>query len=126
MKKKEILREKIREETKEWYNQQSLFISEINNLKKSDQQENFLKTQESKLQLKEKVLKKHLKHDQKLEKLRETQQKLSKIKANIESEISIKRDKNLLSIKESAGNLQRLSRKPKKTDESLILSDDTN
>ena len=108
--KREKLREKVLEQTKYWNAQQSMYISEINSLKKMDQQHNYLKTQESLLKIKEKVLEKHKKHDIIREKLIASQKKIKRIKDVVDSEIIMQKEKNLQIINE---NFVNIDRKPK-------------
>ena len=127
--KKDVLREKIREQTKDWYYQQSVFISELNSLKKNDQHYNYLKNQESKKQLKEKVLNKHRKHDQIVERIKETQQKFNKIKANMEAEIFLKKQQNYQNYKDPYQNFEKKNSKNKQVNEDkieLILESENN
>lgn len=122
LKKKEDIREKVLEQTKYWNSQHSLYLSEVNCLKKIDQQHNYLKNQESLLKLKERVFEKHKKHDIIREKLKSTQKKIKKIKEGVDSEISLQREKNLLTIKESIENIDRKS-KMKKLEPTFMLTE---
>ena len=92
--------------------QQSMYLNEVNFLKKSDQQQNYMKHQENKMKMKERILEKHKKQDQIRIKLKETQDKIKKIKAGVDSEIMVQKEKNLLSIKESLANFEKKTKKP--------------
>lgn len=109
---KEKIREKVIEQNKYWINQQSMYLNEVNFLKKSDQQQNYMKHQENKMRMKERILDKHKKQDQIRIKLKETQDKIKKIKAGVDSEILVQKEKNLLSIKESLASFEKKNKKP--------------
>jgi hypothetical protein len=121
--KKEILREKIREQTKDWYIQQGMFINEINNLKKSDQQENYLKNQESYQKLKEKILKKHKRHEKIVEEIKNNQEKLKKFSTNAEAEIFHKKEKKNLFTKEILSEIEKKPKNLKRSDEPGIFQE---
>ena len=122
LKKREKLREKVLEQTKYWNTQQSMYISEINSLKKIDQQHNYLRNQESLLKIKEKVLEKHKKHDIIREKLVASQKKIKKVREVVDSEIIMQKEKSLLSIKETLVNIDRKN-KLKKLEPTFLLTE---
>jgi hypothetical protein len=97
---KEKNKEKAIEELKYWSCQNNLYLNELNQVKKSEQEINFLKGKESLLKTKEKVLEKHRRSSLIIEQIREEQRQMDRVRKDIHEEIlmqkkRVKSDKQL-------------------------------
>lgn len=90
---KDKLIEKHVEKSKYLNNQFGLYLSELNNLKKSDQELNLMKEKEVKIKLKEKILGEHRRKSMILEQIKEDQKQIFKYKSEVDTEILLKKEK---------------------------------
>ena len=89
---KEKARERVRSEMKEWYSQQGQLISEINKMRREDQQQNLSINQANLNEFKLKILFKHSKKDKSLKKIFQNKNKLEKIRNNIQATLILKKE----------------------------------
>ncbi|CAG9330493.1 unnamed protein product [Blepharisma stoltei] len=89
---KELNREKIREQTKEWYTQQAQLLSEWNSLRRSDHYENFTKNQYNLNTTMKKILNKQQEKDNFIKRIKDTEKKLSQVKKNIDETLNINKE----------------------------------
>lgn len=84
--------EKQVEKSKYWTNQCGLYITEVNNLKKTDQELNLQKEKMLEKKLKEKILNEHRRKSMLIDQIKEDQKRLMKYKSEVDTEILIKRN----------------------------------
>lgn len=80
------------EKCKYWNSQSGLYVTELNNLKKSDQELNLLKEKELKKKMKEKILNEHRRKSLLIEQIKEDQRRVMKFKSEVDNEILNKRN----------------------------------
>lgn len=114
-------REKVRNETKEWYSQQGQLISEINKMRKEDQEQNFSINQANLNEFKMKILFKHLKKEHSLKKLNANKTKLEKIRNDVQVTLSLKKEKDSKDLFESITDLYKNPKTKLKTESSDTL-----
>ena len=123
LEKKERMKDTSIEESKYWNSQYYLYLNELNQVKKSEQEINFLKGKESLLKTKEKVLDKQRKSIFMTKQFEEDQKQIDKVRIDIEMEIMAQKERIKLDSVGYTREKERTSTKSKNFDLNFLITE---